>query len=82
MKKYNFDVNELIFDIDELVAQLEKQKGRMIVRIPKMIEESEGIYDFIAVFSDFTLLEAKLILIPMYTDEGIEAEIHVCGYFL
>lgn len=82
MDKYNFDVDELTFDIDELVAQLEKKKGRMIVRIPKLIEQADGVYDFIAVFSDFTLLEAKLIMIPMYTDEGIEAEIHVCGHYL
>ena len=82
MKKYNFDVDELIFDIDELVAQLEKEKGRMLVRIPKMIEQAEGVYDFIAVFSDFTLLEAKLILIPICTYKGIEAEIHICGHYL
>lgn len=82
MEKYNFDVDALTFDIDELILQLEKKKGRMIVRIPKMIEITNGVYDFIAIFSDFTLLEAELIMLPIYTDEGLEAEIHVCGHYL
>ena len=38
MNRYDFDVDEVDFDIDELIERLEKEHGRMIVRIPKMAQ--------------------------------------------
>ena len=36
MNKFNFDVDQLEFDIDQLIERLEEEHGRMIVRIPKL----------------------------------------------
>ena len=82
MNKFNFDVDQLDFDIEELIQQLEEEHGRMIVRIPKMKRKDAFIYEFSAIFSDYSLLEARMLMIPRYTIKGIEAEIHVHGYYL
>jgi hypothetical protein len=82
MNKYNFDVDQLAFDLDQLVEKIEAEHGRMIVRIPKMKQTAPFIYEFSAIFSDFTLLEAQMLMIPRFTFDGIEAEIHVEGIYL
>ena len=80
MNKYNFDTDSLNFDIEELVDQLEKEYGRMVVRIPKINRVNRIQYEFTAIFSDFRLLEAEIYVIPTVTHEGIHAEIHVHGF--
>ena len=82
MNKYNFDIHELDFDIDELIAQIEEEHGRMIVRIPKMEHVAPFIYEFTAIFSDFSLLEAKMLIVPQFTHEGMVANIRVRGIYL
>lgn len=82
MNKYNFNVDALNFDIDEMVDQIEKEYGRMIVRIPKFYKINRLQYEFTAIFSDFSLLEAELLVIPTVSPEGIHAEIHVQGVYL
>jgi hypothetical protein len=82
MNKYNFNVDALNFDIDEMVEQIEKEYGRMIVRIPKFYKVNRLQYEFTAIFSDFTILEAELLVIPKVSHEGIHAEIHVQGVYL
>jgi hypothetical protein len=82
MNKYNFDVAELDFDLDQLIEKLEAEHGRMIMRIPKMRETAPFIYEFSAIFSDYTLLEARMLMIPRITFDGIDAEIHVHGIYL
>jgi hypothetical protein len=82
MNKYNFNVDALNFDIDEMVEQIEKEYGRMIVRIPKFYKMNPMQYEFTAIFSDFSLLEAELLVIPKVSREGIHAEIHVQGVYL
>lgn len=82
MNKFNFDVDQLDFDIEELIQQLEEEHGRMIVRIPKMKRKDAFIYEFSAIFSDYSLLEARMLMIPRFTSNGIDAEIHVHGYYL
>ena len=82
MNKYNFNVDALNFDIEEMVERLEKEYGRMVVRIPKFQKQNRLQYKFTAIFSDFSLLEAELLVIPTVSHEGIHAEIHVQGVYL
>lgn len=82
MNKYNFDLDELEFDIEDLVERLEKEHGRMIVRIPKLEQRAPFIYEFIAIFTDFTLLEAQMLVLPKITRDGMEATIQVHGIYL
>lgn len=82
MNKYNFDIHELEFDIDELIDRLEQEHGRMIVRIPRMEHIAPLLYEFTAIFSDFTLLEAKMLIIPQFTEEGLIANIRVHGEYI
>ena len=83
MRKFNFDVDQLEFDIDQLIERLEEEHKRMIVRIPKLTRKAPFIYEFTAIFSDFSMLEAKMLIIPRYLfDHGTDAEIHVHGVYL
>jgi hypothetical protein len=82
MNKYGFDVEELDFDIEDLIERLEKEHGRMIVRIPKMTHVAPFVYEFFAIFSDFSLLEAKMVVIPRITHDGFEASVQVHGVYL
>ena len=82
MNKFNFDVDQLEFDIDQLIERLEEEHGRMIVRIPKLSRTAPFIYEFSAIFSDYSLLEARMLMIPRFTFDGMDAEIHVHGVYL
>ena len=82
MNKYGFDISELDFDIEYLIDKLEKEHGRMIVRIPKMTHTAPFIYEFFAIFSDYSLLEARMAVIPRITADGFEASVHVHGTYL
>jgi hypothetical protein len=82
MNKYGFDIEELEFDIEDLIERLEKEHGRMLVRIPKMINVAPFVYEFFAIFSDFSLLEAKMVVIPRITRDGFEASVQVHGVYL
>jgi hypothetical protein len=82
MNKYGFDIEELEFDIEDLIERLEKERGRMIVRIPKMVNVAPFVYEFFAIFSDFSLLEAKMVVIPRITRDGFEASVQVHGVYL
>jgi hypothetical protein len=82
MDKYGFDVEELDFDIEDLIERLEKEHGRMIVRIPAMRQTAPFVYEFFAIFSDYSLLEAKMAVIPKITMNGFEASVHVHGVYL
>jgi hypothetical protein len=82
MNKYGFDIEEIDFDIEDLIERLEKEHGRMIVRIPKMTQTAPFVYEFLAIFSDFSLLEAKMAVIPKITRNGFEASITVHGVYL
>lgn len=83
MNRYNFDVDEVAFDVDQLIERLEDEHGKMIVRIPKMARVDHFIYEFTAIFSDYSLLEAKMLMIPKYSHGGFyDAEIHVHGVYL
>lgn len=84
MNKYGFDIEELdlAFDMEDLIEKLEKEHGRMIVRIPKMTNIAPFVYEFFAIFSDFSLLEAKMVVIPRITADGFEASVQVHGVYL
>ena len=83
MKRFDFDPENLGFDIYQLIERLENEHERMIVRIPKMKRKAAFIYEFTAIFSDYSLLEARMLLIPRFQyEEGIDAEIHVHGVYL
>jgi hypothetical protein len=83
MERFEFDPEDLDFDIFQLIERLENEHERMIVRIPKMKRKAPFIYEFTAIFSDYSLLEARMMMIPRFNfDEGIEAEIHVRGIYL
>ena len=82
MNRYNFDVDQLEFDIDQLIERIEEEHGRMVVRIPKMQRKAPYIYEFMMIFSDYSLLEARMLMIPQFTMNGIDAEIHVNGIYL
>jgi tRNA A37 methylthiotransferase MiaB len=82
MNKYGFDLEEIDFDLDDLIERLEKERGRMIVRIPKMTQTAPFVYEFFAIFSDFSLLEAKMVVIPRITHDGFEASVQVHGVYL
>lgn len=82
MNIYDFDLDEFDFDIDALIERIEKEHGRMIMRIPRMEQVAPFVYEFFAIFSDYSLLEAKMIVVPKVTLDGIEAAVHVHGVYL
>ena len=51
------------------------------MRIPRMEQVAPFVYEFFAIFSDYSLLEAKMVVIPKVTLDGIEAAVHVHGVY-
>ena len=66
-----FDETEIA---DEIFRAIEKEYGRGIARIPFFERTDSNIFELKVIFTDFKLLEARIIVIPYYGMASVKVE--------
>lgn len=66
MNPYEFEELNGIDFADDVLRAIEKDYGRTIMKIPKFSRTGSASFDISIIFSDYTLLEAELIIKEVY----------------